>query len=99
MTFRLGAASDRGRIREGNEDSYVASGSLAAVADGMGGAQAGEVASATAADELRGLQDGGPWRTDRSAGDALKQAVLWRPTGASARWPPATSRSRAWAPP
>jgi PPM family protein phosphatase len=76
MTFRLGAASDRGRIREGNEDSYVASGSLAAVADGMGGAQAGEVASATAADELRGLQDGGPWRTDRSAGDALKHAVL-----------------------
>jgi PPM family protein phosphatase len=76
MTFRLGAASDRGRIREGNEDSFVASGSLAAVADGMGGAQAGEVASATAADELRGLQDGGPWRTDRSAGDALKQAVL-----------------------
>jgi PPM family protein phosphatase len=76
MTFKLGAASDRGRIREGNEDSYVASGSLAAVADGMGGAQAGEVASATAADELRGLQDGGPWRTDRLAGDALKQAVL-----------------------
>ena len=76
MTFRLGAASDRGRIREGNEDSFVASGSLAAVADGMGGAQAGEVASATAADELRSLQDGGPWRTDRSAGDALKQAVL-----------------------
>jgi PPM family protein phosphatase len=76
MTFRLGAASDRGRIREGNEDSFVASGSLAAVADGMGGAQAGEVASATAADELRGLQDGGPWRTDRLAGDALKQAVL-----------------------
>jgi PPM family protein phosphatase len=76
MTFRLGAASDRGRIREGNEDSFVASGSLAAVADGMGGAQAGEVASATAADELRSLQDGGPWRTDRSAGDALKRAVL-----------------------
>jgi PPM family protein phosphatase len=76
MTFRLGAASDRGRIREGNEDSFVASGPLAAVADGMGGAQAGEVASAAAADELRSLQDGGPWRTDRSAGDALKQAVL-----------------------
>jgi protein phosphatase len=76
MTFKLGAASDRGRIREGNEDSYVASGSLAAVADGMGGAQAGEVASATAADELRSLTDGGPWQTDRSADDALKQAVL-----------------------
>jgi protein phosphatase len=76
MGFRLGAASDRGRIREGNEDSYVASGSLAAVADGMGGAQAGEVASATAADELRSLTDGGPWQTDRSADDALKQAVL-----------------------
>ena len=37
--------SDTGRQRSANEDSYVASPPLFAVADGMGGAQAGEVAS------------------------------------------------------
>jgi PPM family protein phosphatase len=76
MGFRLGASSDRGRMREGNEDSFVASGHLAAVADGMGGHLAGEVASAAATEELRSLQDGGPWREGRSAGEALKRAVL-----------------------
>src|SRR6266540_2329606 len=76
MAFRLGASSDRGRMREGNEDSFLASGSLAAVADGMGGHLAGEVASAAATDELRSLQDGAPWRGERSAGEALKWAVM-----------------------
>src|SRR6266511_564970 len=76
MAFRLGASSDRGRMREGNEDSFLASGSLAAVVDGMGGHLAGEVASAAATDELRSLQDGAPWRGERSAGEALKWAVM-----------------------
>jgi PPM family protein phosphatase len=76
MAFRLGASSDRGRMREGNEDSFLASGSLAAVADGMGGHLAGEVASAAATDELRSLEDGAPWRGERSAGEALKWAVM-----------------------
>ena len=35
--------TDTGRHRRGNEDSYVARAPLFAVADGMGGAQAGEV--------------------------------------------------------
>jgi serine/threonine protein phosphatase PrpC len=39
------ALSDVGQVREGNEDSYLASPPLFVVADGMGGAQAGEVAS------------------------------------------------------
>jgi protein phosphatase len=63
-------------MREGNEDSFLASGSLAAVADGMGGHLAGEVASAAATDELRSLEDGAPWRGERSAGEALKWAVM-----------------------
>ena len=42
-------ASDTGRRRRRNEDNYVVAPPLFAVADGMGGAQAGEVASGLAA--------------------------------------------------
>jgi len=52
---RLGsfaAASDPGRRRRRNEDSYVLQPPLFAVADGMGGAQAGEIASRLAAGAL-----------------------------------------------
>jgi protein phosphatase len=45
-------ASDTGRKRRRNEDSYVVAPPLFAVADGMGGAQAGEVASKLAAAAL-----------------------------------------------
>jgi protein phosphatase len=46
---RAAAASDRGRKRLRNEDAYVCNAPLFAVADGMGGAQAGELASRLAA--------------------------------------------------
>lgn len=49
--------SDVGRQREANEDSYVVAQPLFVVADGMGGAQAGEVASHTAAEVFGGPSD------------------------------------------
>ncbi len=51
-------ASDTGRKRRRNEDNYVAEPPLFAVADGMGGAQAGEVASKLAASTLENGRDG-----------------------------------------
>ncbi|KRB74994.1 hypothetical protein ASE01_16620 [Nocardioides sp. Root190] len=47
LQFRFAALSDTGRVREHNEDSGFASPYLLCVADGVGGAAAGEVASAT----------------------------------------------------
>jgi serine/threonine protein phosphatase PrpC len=52
--------TDTGRQRRGNEDAFYARAPLFAVADGMGGAQAGEVASHLAVEVLeQGLPDGG----------------------------------------
>jgi protein phosphatase len=53
------ALSDVGRQREGNEDSLLERSPLFAVADGMGGAQAGEVASSLAVDALAELAEDG----------------------------------------
>ncbi len=54
--MRLGQSSartDPGRKRRRNEDAYVCEPPLFAVADGMGGAQAGEIASDLAASALK----------------------------------------------
>ena len=54
MTVRqLGHGTDTGRKRRRNEDAYVVEPPLFAIADGMGGAQAGELASSLAAGAVR----------------------------------------------
>jgi PPM family protein phosphatase len=55
MKVSVGAATDIGQVREGNEDSYLIIESLYAVADGMGGHRGGEVASSLALETVQGL--------------------------------------------
>jgi serine/threonine protein phosphatase PrpC len=62
-------ASDLGRQRQGNEDNYFVRAPLFVVADGMGGAQAGEVASEMTVEAF----DGGV--PDGSPGEGLKRII------------------------
>jgi protein phosphatase len=63
-------ASDLGRQRQGNEDNYFVRAPLFVVADGMGGAQAGEVASEMAVESFeKSLPEGAP------VGQALAEVI------------------------
>ena len=65
---RTAAVTDPGRRRRQNEDAFVREPPLFAVADGMGGAQAGEIASRLAAAALR-------QPSDDESGDGRKRVV------------------------
>lgn len=58
MTFRSSAATHVGMVRKVNQDSHAERTDIGvwAVADGMGGHEAGEVASATITDAIKSLQ-------------------------------------------
>lgn len=57
LTLRYAARSDRGLIRDGNQDSVYAGPRLLAVADGMGGMAAGDVASNIVISAIAPLDD------------------------------------------
>lgn len=83
--LRAGAASHRGG-RLDNEDSYRAGDGVYLVADGMGGHEAGEVASATAVEALGSLGAGAPDVEDaRTALRAAHERVRALPAGGERR--------------
>jgi protein phosphatase len=67
VKVRAAATTDIGRVREGNEDSYLLEDPIFAVADGMGGHRGGEVASRIAVETLE--------RLFREGGTALAEQV------------------------
>jgi protein phosphatase len=71
LTLRAVALSDRGPARENNEDAAFAGPALIAVADGMGGPPAGEVASEIAIRVMSELDPG----TSRSPLETLRDGL------------------------
>ncbi len=69
MHVTVGSATDVGRVRSGNEDAFLAELPVLAVADGMGGHAAGEVASALTVAALSDLTG----RNDLSLDDLVRQ--------------------------
>ncbi|MFT4126568.1 MAG: protein phosphatase 2C domain-containing protein [Gordonia sp. (in: high G+C Gram-positive bacteria)] len=74
LVLRYIARSDQGLVRSNNEDSAYAGPRLLALADGMGGHAAGEVASRLVIEALRSLDDDDPGDDLLGALDRATQA-------------------------
>ena len=95
LTLRYAVRSDLGLVRGNNEDSVYAGPRLLAIADGMGGHAAGEVASKIVIGTLEPLDE------DRPLGDLHRRAARRRRTRRTSASPTPSSRhanSTAWAP-
>src|SRR5580704_4967306 len=75
LELRYAVRSDVGLLREGNEDSAYAGPRLLAVADGMGGHAAGEVASALTIASMAEL-DAEQADAEQADGDMLKVLAM-----------------------
>ena len=95
LTLRYAARSDRGLIRDGNQDSVYAGPRLLAVADGMGGMAAGDVASNIVIGAMAPLDEDVP---GRRPGRRAALAPWTPPTSSSATRSTPTRAWRAWAP-
>lgn len=79
MNVTMTQRSDRGRVRPGNEDAVYCGtdpagrrGHLMVLADGMGGANAGEIASRIAVESVAASY----WASDAPAPSALRDAMI-----------------------
>lgn len=78
MRLTMGAATHVGRVRAVNEDNYLATGQVAAVADGMGGHACGDVASRITIETLLPAAEATIVRADdiQDAVAAANEAIL-----------------------
>ena len=74
LSLRYAALSDVGRVRKNNQDSGFASPHLLVVADGVGGEARGDIASSTAVQILRRLDEPPPEDTTEALAGAIHRA-------------------------
>lgn len=75
MHMKSAGLTDMGRVRSNNEDTFIIDRELLVVADGMGGAAAGEVASALAVKAISSALTGSLPDSDGETLDRLRQAI------------------------
>ena len=74
QVVEIGSATDVGQVRRSNEDSHLIASPLFVVADGMGGANAGEVASALAIEVLTRTETRPGWDGEESLSRSIREA-------------------------
>src|SRR3954462_1290823 len=75
LILRAEMVTDVGLVRSNNEDSALAGRRLLALADGIGGMPAGELASEIVVRTLAGIDTSAPERDPESSLDVLRRAA------------------------